>query len=192
MTVSADIDETLEEYGFSSEICAIMITGSGYRKLTHRDFLGSLLGLGLERAVIGDILVTDENGREAVVLCDTTICGFIESELSCVANDKVRVKRLQNGEWEAPARRTVALHDTVASPRIDAVVSAICGISREKAREAVVSGLVEIDFEREERPDKTVGVPSVVSVRGVGKFKINSLSDKTKKGRYRLEAEKYV
>jgi RNA-binding protein YlmH len=169
-----------------------MVTGSGYRKLTHRDFLGSLLGLGLERDVLGDILVTDESGRCAVVLCDETICGFIESELTCVANDKVRVKRVKNDEWEVPVRRTMPIRDTVASPRLDAVVSALCGISREKEREAVVSGLVEFEFESEDRPDKIINAPSVISVRGVGKFKIVSLSDKTKKGRYRLEAEKYI
>ena len=57
---------------------------------------------------------------------------------------------------------------------------------------SIVSSLVELNYNCEERPDKEVTVPSIISVRGVGKFKVVSLSDKTKKGRYRLVAEKYL
>ena len=109
-----------------------------------------------------------------------------------MANDKVKTKKSEKGEWEAPERKMQPIHDTVASGRLDAVVAALCNLSRDKARTAVESGLVEIDFESEERPDRTVNTPAVISVRGVGKFRVLSLCDKTKKGRYRLEAEKYV
>jgi RNA-binding protein YlmH len=84
------------------------------------------------------------------------------------------------------------ISDTVASPRLDCIVGALCSLSREKARATVESGLVELDFEREERPDRTVSAPCIISVRGYGRFRINSVSDMTKKGRYRLNAEKFV
>lgn len=192
MEADADIERFLEEFGFSANITALRVTGSGYRKLSHRDFLGSVLGLGIERAVVGDILITDDGGREAVILCDGSIADFILSELTSVANDKVKTKKSEKGEWEAPERKMQPIHDTVVSGRLDAVVAALCNLSRDKARTAVESGLVEIDFESEERPDRTVNTPAVISVRGVGKFRVLSLCDKTKKGRYRLEAEKYV
>ena len=189
---SGDVEAFLEAFGFSDDISAVKIIGSGYRRLTHRDFLGSVLGLGIERAVVGDILITECDGKEAVLLCDGSIAEFIISELTSVANDKVRTKKIGRGEWNAPERRMQPIHDTVASGRLDAVVAALCNLSRDKARTAVESGLVEIDFESEERPDRAVNAPAIISVRGVGKFRVLSLCDKTKKGRYRLEAEKYL
>jgi RNA-binding protein YlmH len=72
------------------------------------------------------------------------------------------------------------------------VVAALCSFSRERAKEAIVSSFVELNYECEERVDREISTPAVVSVRGVGKFNVISLSDKTKKGRYRLLAEKLL
>ncbi len=187
-----DAAKALYDYGYSEGISAIRIKGSGYRKLTHRDVLGATLGLGLDRSVLGDILFTDGEGLEIVLLCEDTIADFIINELSYVANDKVKREKLGDGEWAAPQKRVLPISDTVASGRLDAVVGALCNLSREKARTAVESGLVELNYECEERPDRTVDAPAVISVRGVGKFRVLSLSDKTRKGRYRLFAEKYM
>ncbi len=184
--------EEIKDFGYSSEIAALRIQGSGYRKLTHRDFLGSLLGLGLDRSVLGDILTDGEEGKSAVVFCDALISVFIENEMTVVANDKVKIHRLKEGEWQLPERRFATIHDTVASPRLDAVVAALCGISREKARDTVCGDMVEMNFESEDRPDHTVEAPCMISVRGFGRYRILSLTDRTKKGRYRLEAEKYL
>lgn len=187
-----DFEEKLSEYGYSTDITLLKINASGYRRLTHRDFLGSVLGLGVERSVMGDIVLLDAEGKEAVFACDSTISDFFLGELAFVANDKVKVTVADGRSISFPERRTEPVHDTVATPRLDAVVAALCGLSRERARGAVEAGLVELDFEREERADKTVNAPSLISVRGYGRYKILSLSDKTRKGRYRLEAEKYV
>ena len=182
---------TLEEYGYSAEIDAVELFAGGFRKLSHRDYLGSVLGLGLERSVIGDIAVW-EDGARAVVFCDAAMSGFICDNLCKVASDKVRGERSDVRGVSLPPRRTAPVTDTVASPRCDCVVAALCSLSRERARETVVAGLVEVNYECEERPDKILAAPCVVSVRGKGKFRVLSLEDKTKKGRYRLIAEKYL
>ena len=187
-----DIEERLSQFGYSSSVFALRICGSGYRRLSHRDFLGSLLGLGIERSVLGDILLLGDGDREALLLCDSNISEFIEKELCYVANDKVKVRGAELEDIQIPPRRTQPISDTVASPRLDAVVAALCNLSRDKARAAVVSGLVEIDFESEERPDRLLSGGATVSVRGFGRYRVISVSDKTKKGRYRLVAEKYV
>lgn len=193
-TAESDVDfeEKISEYGYSANITILKIKASGYRRLTHRDFLGSVLGLGVERSVMGDIVLLNDGGSEALIICDSTIGEFFLRELSFVANDKVKISIADKREISFPEKRTAPIHDTVAAPRLDAVVAALCGLSRDKARTAVESGLAELDFEREERPDKTVTSPAIISVRGYGRYKINSLSDKTRKGRYRLDAEKYV
>lgn len=186
-----DWRETLESLGFSDELAALRIQGSGYRVLTHRDFLGSLLALGIEREVLGDIAVS-EDGSEAVLFCDGRIAVFLERELSRIANDKVRVSRLGFDEFEPPERRTELIRDTVASARLDSVIAALCHLSREKAQQTVCGGSVEVDFLREERPDRVLTAPALLSVRGFGRYRLLSLSDRTKKGRLRLEAEKYL
>lgn len=184
---------TLADFGFSAEISALLVKGSGYRALSHRDFLGSLLGLGLSRSVIGDILPYGDVPNTAVVLCESGILSFLLSHLERVGNDKVRLSVLDEDECAklSVTVRTSTLSDTVASARLDAVVAALCRLSRDKARECVLSELVELNFEKETRPDRTVEAPAILSVRGVGRFRVLALSDLTKKGRIRLLAEKY-
>ena len=186
-----NLSEVLSEYGFATEISALLVKGSGYKTLSHRDFLGSLLGLGLERSVLGDILVNEQ--RDAVLLCDFGIVPFLLSHLERVGNDKVHVATIDADELASHSvtPRTSEISDTVASARLDCVVAALCRLSREKARACVLSGLVELNFEVEERPDRTVEAPAIRAGRGVGRFRVLSLSDLTKKGRLRLRAEKY-
>ena len=184
--------DELDGYGHAHLIGAVRVSSAGYRKLTHRDYLGSVLGLGLERAVLGDILVIGDDGEDAVIFCNEALVGYLCEELVWVAREKVKCAAAELSEIEIPPRRFATVNDTVASPRTDCVVGALCSLSREKAREAVVSGLVEVDFEAEERPDRTVSAPCTLSVRGYGRFRLISVEDKTKKGRYRLIAEKYL
>lgn len=182
----------LESYGHGHFIGGVRVKSAGYRKLTHRDYLGSVLGLGLERDVLGDILVIGDDGESAVIFCNEALVGYLCEELVWVAREKVRCAAIELSKIEIPERRFAQINDTVASPRTDCVVGALCSLSRERAREVVVSGFVEVDFETEERPDRTVSAPCTVSVRGYGRFRLLSVEDKTKKGRYRLVAEKYL
>jgi len=152
--------------------------------------MGAVLGIGIERSVVGDIVILEEN--TAVIICDDAISPFLESNLDSVGKDKVKVSKLALDENFAPQRSYAQINDTVASARLDCVVGALCSLSREKARQTVLDGAVEVDYEVREQPDKEVKPVCIVSVRGFGKFRINSLSDKTKKGRFRLEAEKFL
>ena len=133
-----------------------------------------------------------ERGEEAVIFCTEKLCDFFCSELVKIAREKAVTTPIELSAIAPPQRRVAAINDTVASARLDCVVGALCSLSREKARVAVVSGLVELEFECEERPDRAVSAPCMLSVRGYGRFRVLSLSDKTKKGRYRLSAEKFL
>ena len=182
--------KSFDEYGYSSNIDVISIVGSGFEKLIHRAVMGSVLGLGIERDVIGDICMKSDS--EALLFCDSAMTSFILENLERIGRDKVKLKKLDSSENISFERQFLRVTDTVASARLDCVVAALCSFSREKARESIVASLVELNYEYEERPDREVSVQSIISVRGVGKFRILSLSDKTKKGRYRLIAEKYL
>jgi len=184
--------DAFEEFGFDHEVTAVTVSGSGYKRLNHRDFLGSILGLGLQRSVVGDIFVVEDEIPKATVICEKNVARFICDTLTKVGSDTVSVRTEELSGMKIPERKYSHVSDTLASPRADCVVAALCSFSREKARSAVVNGLLEIDHELCERPDKNLVAPCIVTVRGVGKFRINSLSDKTKKGRLRLDADKYI
>ena len=171
-------------------VCPILVKGSGFRELTHRDYLGSILGLGLERDAIGDILIPDTH--TAILLTDTRVGDFLTVSLEKVATDTVKVSRLPEGTALTGTRRLQPVNDTVASERLDCVVAALCNLSREKAQMAVKAGLVELDYEAVEDCSATVDAPAVISVRGFGKFAVHSFDGTTRKGRIRLVAGKYM
>ncbi len=181
---------SLEQYGVQSGICAIRARGSGFCKLSHRDFMGSLLALGIERDVIGDIVMLGES--EALVICDARISGFLINEWREVGHDRIKCSQTEL-EWDfAPERKFAPINDTVASARLDCVVAALCNLAREHARECVISELCELDYECESRPDREVAAPCLISVRGYGKFRVLSIGGQTKKGRLRLSAQKFL
>lgn len=182
-----DPSQTLPE---ADAVAAVRICGSGFRTLTHRDYLGSLLGLGLERDSFGDIAV--QNGYDAVVFCTKALVPFLLENLNKVASDTVRCKVYQMDDAFTDGRNYQPISDTVASARLDCVVAALTNLSRENAQNAVRSGLVEVDFEVEERVDRMLSAPATVSVRGCGRFVLRAFDGETRKGRLRLRADKLV
>lgn len=171
-------------------VCAILIKGSGYRDLTHRDFLGSILGLGIERDAIGDVAV--QSPHEAVVFCPRTLAAFFKTTLEKVGNDTVKCFDYTVDAHFTDGRNYRHISDTVASERLDCVVAALCNCSREDAQNAVRTGLVEVDFEPEERVDFALSAPATVSVRGYGRFILRAFDGETRKGRLRLRADQLI
>ena len=171
-------------------VVSLSIKGSGFRNLSHRDYLGAILGLGIERDAIGDIAVQD--AHSAILFCPRTLAGFLMGELTKVGADTVRCRECIIDESFTDGKQYRPVSDTVASPRLDCVVAALCNLSREAAQNAVRSGLVEVDFEPEERVDTVLTPPITVSVRGHGRFVLRSFDGETRKGRLRLRAEQLV
>ena len=158
--------------------------------LSHRDYLGAILHLGIEREALGDLCVMGQH--EAVLFCDRVMATFLAEHLERVANDAVRVSPTSLPSDFDGGRTFRTVQDTVASPRADAVVAALANLSRERACELFRRELIEIDYEPASKPDKPLSAGCVVTIRGKGKFILRSLSEQTKKGRYRLVADQYV
>ena len=193
----SELDGTLEENALScfpdelrSAIKAIKITGSGYRELSHRDYLGSILALGIERASIGDIVVLDE--RSAVIFCTDKIFDFLLADIDRIGSDKVMTEEfLPSDDFDAK-KEFLPIRDTVASERLDCVVGALANLSREKAQALIRSGLCEVDYLTEQRVDVSVKVPCTITLRGYGKYRVLDFDGETKRGRLRLVGQKYV
>lgn len=189
-----EADESLRamllEDALRERVCPLQVEGSGFAELSHRDYMGALLNLGVERDTVGDICVLSPH--RAVLFCDRLMASFFTENLTRVARDAVRVTPAALPPDFDGGRRFQAVSDTVASPRADAVVAALCNLSRERARALFVEGRVELDYEPADKPDREIVAGTVVTVRGYGKFIVRSLSDKTKKGRYRLLSDRYA
>lgn len=182
-------------YGFE-DVCdgigAVYIKGSGYESLRHSSFLGALTALGIDRSKMGDIVV---RGNDAILFADESIVRFLLSEpspLTGVGRDRVKVSAYDVPSDFSNEAEFKELFDTVASPRLDCIVAALAGASREKAKSLILSGSVMLNHIPKESTDITVSDGDTVTVRGYGKFIIVSLADKTKKDRHKLIAKKYI
>lgn len=168
----------------------VAIKTSGYVNLNHRSFLGALTALGIDRSAMGDILLFDWG---AVLFAQLPVVQFLLSEpspLERVGADKVKVSLCEKHMIEGYKRNFLPFTDVIASERLDCAVAAFAGVSREKAKLAIERGDVSLDYRVCTRPSETVSEGAVISVRGCGKFKIESLI-KTKKDRIRLSALRY-
>ncbi len=170
-------------------IVIIRLCRSGYVELSHRDWLGSLMGLGLKRQMLGDIIPTDGG---ALLAARRESADFITSELKKAGRDSVRAEIADSKEKIVFNRRFEDISTSVATPRLDGAVRALCGVSREKAAELVESGNVEINYYTEKKADHRLSAGDILTVRGFGKFVIYRCEDTTRRGRIRLEAGKYV
>jgi Uncharacterized conserved protein, contains S4-like domain len=187
-TIAANASDYLTE-----KINAIRIKGSGYRDLTHRDYLGSILALGLERTAVGDICLSSPH--EAVIFVSSKIAPFLENTLERIGGDTVSsVENIISTSFDFDTgRRFQSVTVSAASPRLDCAVRALSEKgSREDAVTLIESGHVELNYAPEYRPEKHITPGDALSIRGTGKFIIDSTDEKTKKGRTRITARKYV
>jgi RNA-binding protein YlmH len=146
------------------------------------------MALGITRESVGDILV--EDGRAVVFLKDEVL-NFVITNIAKIGGVGVSAKI----GFDLPLPEADALIDlsvTVSSLRLDCVVAALCGVSRNKANEIIAMGFVSVNSLVFEKSTKQITDGDVLSVRGKGKFIVKSTLNKTKKDRTVLEFKKYL
>ncbi len=192
MTEGADalLPELLSCYGYDDPTVLLKISGSGFRKLSHRDFMGTVLSLGIERDVVGDIVA--DGDCAAYVFVDFAIADYVCENLKKISNDAARAVRSAFPDAGIGGKRYKELRDTVASLRIDAIVASACNLSRETAKKTVAGGLCELNYELAVSPDATLCAGDVFSVRGYGKYKLAALDGENARGRLRVVIHKYI
>ncbi|MBR3424050.1 MAG: RNA-binding protein, partial [Clostridia bacterium] len=157
---------------------------------SHRDYLGSILSLGIDRSFVGDVV--PQNDHAALIFVSRRIAPFISSELDRVGSDKVTVKEEAPPDGFTAERKTEDVQAVAASLRLDAVLGAVFQVSRSEAKELVLRELCEVNFETEDRPDRTVVCGDVISARGYGKFAVGEEIGVTRSGKIRVTVRKYV
>jgi len=156
---------------------------------THRDFLGALMGAGIGRETVGDICVG--NGS-----CDffvtAEIAPYVLQNFDSAGRTKLRLERISLDAISVPEPETKEIRDTLASLRLDSVISAGFRIGRSAASDYVAAGKAAIDGLPCEKPDKAVAEGATVSVRGLGKIRLTTVNGQTKKGRISAVIHRYV
>lgn len=178
--------------GFSAEeesdfpILVICCTGD-FSALTHRDFLGSLMGLGITRENVGDIVLEKDS---AYIFVTDTLSEYIKDNLTQVGRIKVSCT-LSDLSDVSVKREYDEMRKSVASLRSDAVIGAIFGLSRSDASEVISRGLTSVNYKIIQDTDKKINDGDIISVKGRGKSKIFVSGDTSKKGRYFIDIKKY-
>ena len=157
--------------------------------LSHRDFLGALMGAGIGRETLGDICVGKEH-------CDffvtQEIAPYIEQNFLSAGRTKIRLSRISLTEADIPEPEVKEIKDTMASLRLDSVISSGFRIGRSLAAQYVTTGKAAIDGLPCEKPDKAVAEGMKISVRGLGKIKLHAVGGRTKKDRISVVIHRYV
>ena len=171
----------------SGPIAVIRATWKSGETLSHRDFLGALMGLGIERELIGDIL--PKEGR-----CDILVLREIVPYLmqNLASAGRATLTLAEADEPETGEARYRLIKDTVASLRLDAVVGSGFSLARENAAAAIRSGKVSLDGLECLKPDKPVEAGSKISLRGLGKIVLTEASGQSRKGRTIVVIKRYI
>lgn len=181
-------EETWRE-GEDCPVAALSVSVPPMAGLTHRDYLGSLMGLGLTREKLGDILLT-EGGAQVVVLRETL--PILLSQWEKAGRYPVALSPLPlSGLTPAPGE-VRRLRATAASLRLDAVLSAGFSIPRSRAAELIRAGRVMVDHRPAEKADRTVEAGAVLTCRGLGKCVLTAAGGTSRRGRTVLEFDRYL
>ncbi|KNY26668.1 RNA-binding protein [Pseudobacteroides cellulosolvens] len=157
--------------------------------LTHRDFLGSLMGLGIKREKIGDILLEDDICRIIVI---GEIAEYLEYNLLKVGNANVEVTLTDVGEIQHQGPSFREIKASVASLRLDCIASSGFGISRSKIGEFIKGDKVSLNWEKTTSLTKQVSEGDTISIRGKGRLIVDKVGAITKKGRISITLLKYL
>lgn len=162
-------------------VLRVTLPKNGGGKLSHRDYLGALLALGIDRSVTGDILVRDD-GADMIVL--SSMAEYLQRNYTGAGRtvfaktEIVSIDRLDPGSQETFEKR-----DTVASLRLDSLAASAFNLARGKAQEAIRQGLVSVNSFPAEKPDMQIEEGSKIVLRGMGKAILSTVGGTTRKDR---------
>ena len=179
-----------EDFGYSPSYPIVCILVSPLMQkfaddLTHRDFLGSVLGLGIKRETIGDIIIKNNTGY---IFCLNTIADFITENLKKVRHTSVKCEKVTETPEEVNLESTEKFI-IVASERLDVIIAEIYNLSRSESNNLFLAKKVFVNGKLTENNSHKIKTGDIVSVRGFGRFNWLGTSGETKKGRLKATVE---
>ena len=175
--------------GEDCPVAALSVSVPPMADLTHRDYLGSLMGLGLNREKLGDILLT-EHGAQVLVLRETL--PILLSQWEKAGRYPVTLTPIPLSALTPAPGETKRVRATAASLRLDAVLAAGFSIPRSRAAELIRAGRVTADHRPAEKADRPVEAGTVLTCRGLGKCVLTGVGGASRRGRIVLEFDRYI
>lgn len=191
--VCAFLPDWQEEDDFLADpegpVAALEISCHAGARLSHRDFLGSLMGLGITREKIGDILVGE--GRSQVLLLRAAL-PFLLSQWESAGRWRLKLREIPLDALEVKPLQVKTIRDTVAALRLDAVAACGFSTSRTRAAEFISAGQVAVNHRECAKADRLVAEGDVISCRGLGKCVVKQVLGQSKKGRVIIVMDRYI
>lgn len=172
-----------------SPVAAIRATFYEKDTLTHRDFLGSLMGAGIKRETVGDIYVSA--GR-----CDffvaRQIAPYLLENMTSAGKTRLHLTAIPLGEVQRDAQQVREIRDTVPSLRLDCLVGTAFSLARRPAAELIAAGRVAVNDLVCLKGDRTLRQGDRIAVRGLGKAEVSEVGGTTRKGRISVVISRYL
>lgn len=178
--------------GLDFQICTLKITTSKFsRELSHRDFLGSFVGLGIKRDMLGDILISDEGA--AYIITTNNLKEFLINEFSKIGREQIKICQvdLEVLQGIIPKIDYIETNIIVTTMRLDSIVAAAFKLSRSTSANLINQKKVKVNFRIQESTHANIEQESIISVKGFGRCKIEKVVGQTKKERYILNVKIY-
>mmetsp|Transcript_13770 Transcript_13770/g.37202 ORF Transcript_13770/g.37202 Transcript_13770/m.37202 type:complete len:303 (+) Transcript_13770:131-1039(+) len=184
------MDVVQEDPAEASKVAALQLKGNFlFDPATHPDFLGAILGTGVVRGKVGDILVQGESGAQIMV--DSELVEHFEDTLTQVRTVPVKVQAIPLQEINAPPPRIQTMSSTEASLRLDSLASAGFRLSRQKMADLVKGNNVRVNWRPVTKPSVELKKGDIISCTGKGRLEITEVNT-TKKGKYAVEMVRFV
>jgi photosystem II S4 domain protein len=181
-------DESSDES--SVPLAALSIAGNFlFDTASHRDFLGSLLGTGLVRDKVGDIIVLGERGAQAIVVPE--LADFLTTSLVQVRSVPVKTQIIALSELRVRVPKKKEITTVEASMRLDAIASAGFAMSRSKMADMITQGDVRVNWKAITQSSRNVETGDLIAIRGKGRLEIGEVVI-TKKQRYRVQLTRWI
>ena len=178
----------IDKVTFPISVLKIQVVHAKFaEKLTHRDYLGAVLHLGIDRSKIGDIMFDD---KDAYIFVADGMKDYIMTSLEKVKHTNIRCEEVETDiAFEQNYQEIVG---TVSSVRLDAVIATAFHSSRSRLLSMISGGKVFVNGRLIMSNSYRLNEGDIVSVRGVGKFLYDKEQDMTKKGKVKILLKKYT
>ncbi len=178
-----------ERQGELPPVEAVLVSWSKNEKLSHRDLLGAVMSVGLRRDQIGDIILSEDN--QAAIIVSDSKGSYICSNLVQAGHVSLECRVITPEELPLSGDEGREIKGTVASLRIDSVISLGFGVSRSRVVLLIKGGLVRVNWRPVNSPSFQLSEGDQVSLRGRGRLVLDTVEGETRKGRVRLKLKKY-
>lgn len=184
-----DISLFFSQFKEENPLTAVKVTKDRFSELSHRDYLGALMGLGIKREQIGDIITVDDG---AFVICFKNIAGFICENLSKGGRATLKCVTTSIDNIVLPEEKIEIRFHSVASLRLDNIISAGFSVPRSQCEEYINKGMIFVNSVRAIKCDTQIKLNDKIVLRGKGKIVLSEIIGENKKGRVHINIRHYI